>query len=115
MKFKTKRRLVKSNRFIRLRRHLKGINFIQGQFTLYEILFVFFKKVKEDDILERANAVAFSFTIALFPAVIFLFALVPMVHKLIPAVDSQGILDFISSWIPSNMYSVVESTITDIL
>ena len=115
MKFKTKRRLVKSKRFIRLRRHLKGINFMQGQFTLYGILFVFFKKIKEDDILERANAVAFSFTIALFPAVIFLFALVPMVHELIPAVDSHGIFDFISAWMPSNMFSVVESTITDIL
>ncbi len=115
MKFKTKKRLVKSKRFIRLRRHLKDINFIQGQFTLYEILFVFFKKIKDDDILERANAVAFSFTIALFPAVIFLFALIPMVHELIPAVDNQGILDFMSTWMPANMFSVVESTITDIL
>ena len=88
---------------------------MQRQFTLYGILCVFFKKIKEDDILERANAVAFSFTIALFPAVIFLFALVPMVHELIPAVDSHGIFDFISAWMPSNMFSVVESTITDIL
>lgn len=114
MKYKTKRWIIRS-RFNQLRYKLKLINWKGGQITLYEVLFVFFKKMRDDGIIERANAVAFSFTIALFPGVLFLFALIPIIHEFIPAVDEQGILDFIGEWMPENMYSVVESTIIDIV
>ena len=104
-----------SRRIAMLRRRLRRVSLRGGATTLWEVLHVLYHKLKQDEILERANAVAFSFTIALFPAVIFLFALVPVIHDFIPQVDSNTILDFISNWMPENMYSVVESTLTDIL
>ena len=74
MKFKARRKLLKNKRISAFRSKLKRTSLRGGTVTLYEVLFVFFKKVKDDDIIERANAVAYSFTIALFPAILFLFA-----------------------------------------
>jgi len=98
-----------------LRRRLRRVTFKDGTITLWEILRVFFKKVGQDEIIERASAVAFSFTIALFPAVIFLFALIPVIHEFIPQINTEGIMQFISQWMPDNMYSVIETTIEDIV
>lgn len=115
MKFKARRRFLKYNKVQSIRKWLKDTTMKKGQISLYEVLFVFFRKMKEDEIIERANAVAYSFTIALFPAILFLFALIPLIHEVIPEVDQQSILDFVSQWMPENMYSVVESTIIDIV
>jgi len=115
MKFKARRKLLKNKRIQALRQRLKNTRLKKGKISLYEVLYVFFRKIKEDEIIERANAVAYSFTIALFPAILFLFALIPLIHEIIPEVDQKSILDFVSQWIPENMYSVVESTIIDIV
>ena len=115
MKFKTRRKLLENRRVSAVRRRLKNTRIRGGSVTLYEVLFVFFKKIKDDDIIERANAVAYSFTIALFPAILFLFALVPLIHEVIPEIDEHSIMGFVSQWMPENMFSVVESTILDIV
>ncbi len=115
MKFKYRRRLLKYKKVSRFRNRLKRIKFKGGNVPLYEVLFAFSNKIKEDDIIERANAVAYSFTIALFPAIIFIFALVPVIHSIIPEVGIDSIMDFMSGWMPQNMFSVVESTIRDII
>jgi len=115
MKFKNRRKLLKNNVVVSIRKRLKGTRFFGGEVSLYEVLFIFFKKMKEDEIIERANAVAYSFTIALFPGILFLFALVPLIHKIIPEIDAVSIMDFVSQWMPENMFSVVESTILDIV
>jgi len=115
MKFKTRRKLLENRRVSAVRRRLKNTRIRGGSVTLYEVLFVFFKKIKDDDIIERANAVAYSFTIALFPAILFLFALVPLIHEVIPEIDERSIMGFVSQWMPENMFSVVESTILDIV
>ena len=54
---------------------LKKIRFRGGKISLYFILKTFIQKVSQGELLERANAVAFSFTIAIFPAILFLFTL----------------------------------------
>ncbi len=115
MKFKYRRKLLQYKKISRFRDWLKRIKFKGGDVPLYEVLFVFSNKIKEDDIIERANAVAYSFTIALFPAIIFIFALVPVIHSIIPEVGIESIMDFMSGWMPQNMFSVVESTIRDII
>jgi membrane protein len=115
MKFKHRRKLLQYQPYSRFRNRLKRISFKGGNITLYEVLVVFFKKIKDDEIIERSNAVAYSFTIALFPAIIFLFALVPVIHSIIPEVDLDNIMDFMSQWMPQNMFSVIESTIRDII
>ena len=98
-----------------LRRRLRRVRFKGGSINLWEILHVLYHKLRKDDIMERATGVAFSFTIALFPAVIFLFALIPVIHDFVPQIDTDGIMQFMSQWMPENMFSVVESTIADIV
>ncbi len=94
---------------------LKSIRFRGGKISLYFILKTFIKKVSQGELLERANAVAFSFTVAIFPAILFLFTLTPYIHKVIPSVDTAGIMAFMGQIMPPNMYSVVETTVFDIL
>ena len=87
----------------------------RGDATLYSTINVFITKLGEDQIMEKANAVAFSFTLAIFPSIIFLFTLVPYIHNVIPEVDTQQIMDFLADTLPENMYAVTEGTIKDII
>ena len=94
---------------------LKSIRFRGGKISLYFILRTFIQKLGKDELLERANAVAFSFTVAMFPAILFLFTLIPYIHKVIPSVDNESIITFVGQIMPPSMYAVVESTVFDIV
>ena len=94
---------------------LKKIRFRGGKLSLYFILKTFIQKVSQGELLERANAVAFSFTIAIFPAILFLFTLIPYIHKFIPRVDNESIIVFMGQILPPNMYVVMETTVHDIV
>ncbi len=94
---------------------LKEIRFRGGKISLYFILKTFVNKVRQDELLERANAVAFSFTVAIFPAILFLFTLIPFIHQFIPSVDIEGIMTFMGQILPPHMNSVIESTVYDIV
>ncbi len=96
-------------------RFLKGIRFRGGKVSLYFILKTFVLKLGQGELLERANAVAFSFTVAIFPAILFLFTLIPYIHNFIPSVDNESIMTFMGQIMPANMYSVVEATVYDIV
>ena len=94
---------------------LKSIRFRGGKISLFFVLKTFIQKLGQDELLERANAVAFSFTVAIFPAVLFLFTLIPYIHNFIPSVDNESIMTFLGQILPPNMYSVIESTVYDIV
>ena len=115
IRYKVRRWLVKLRKLSQVRLKIKKAHYKDDKITLYDILVVFFRKLKHDDILDRSAGVAFSFTIAIFPSIIFLFTLVPYIHQFIPEVDNQNIMEFLSSWIPPNMFSVIETTIVDII
>lgn len=115
MEYKTKRRIVRTLQAARARRQLRKVTFKKGAVSLFDVLATLFKKMWDDDVLDRAAGVAFSFTIAIFPAIIFLFTLIPYIHELIPEIDNTSILEFLHQWIPENMYAVIETTIVDIV
>ena len=94
---------------------LRRVRFYGGEVSLYEIIRVFISKISNDEILNRANAVAFSFTMAIFPAIIFIFTLTAYINNFVPDVNQENIMAFLSSLMPESMYSVVESTVQDIL
>jgi membrane protein len=94
---------------------LKNIRFRGGKISLYFILRTFVEKLGQGELLERANAVAFSFTVAIFPAILFLFTLTPYIHEWIPSVDNESIMEFMGLIMPPNMYAVVEATVYDII
>ncbi len=79
---------------------------------LYYVADFFFTGIQKGRIVTRAQALAFSFFLAIFPATIFLFSLIPY----IPVRDFQDqLLSIIHDILPSNAYSSVKSTIEDIV
>jgi membrane protein len=85
--------------------------------SLYKIFKNFLKNLREDEISDRANGVAFNFILATFPAIIFLFTLIPYVTAYFPEITRDSIMGFIrdSELLPASMYDVVATTIMDIV
>jgi membrane protein len=65
--------------------------------------------------MDRANGVAFNFILAIFPAIIFLFTLIPFVSTYFPEVNTESIMAFFRELIPRSMYDVTATTILDIV
>lgn len=101
----------------RTTRHwLKHIKFKKyNNLSFYKFLKIFFFNISEDEILDRANGVAFNFILAIFPAIIFLFTLIPYISLYFPEITTGTIMKFMSEAIPDTMYAVASSTILDIV
>lgn len=79
---------------------------------IYDVADFFFTGIQRGAIKTRAQSLAFSFFLALFPAIIFLFSLIPYV----PIHDFQDqLLDLIKNLLPTNAYEATRSTIEDII
>lgn len=79
---------------------------------IYYVADFFFTGIQRGSIVTRAQALAFSFFLAIFPATIFIFSLIPY----IPVAGFQKqLLDLIQAVLPSNAYSSARSTIEDIV
>lgn len=97
-------------RFVRLSRYIT-IPFFQGQ-SLYDVMRFFWLGIFEGNVTSRAASIAFSFFLALFPALIFLFSLIPYV----PIEGFQDkLFDLLQEIMPPNSYEAAESTIDDII
>jgi len=79
---------------------------------LYTIGVFFFGELQKSSLINRASALAYNFMLALFPATIFLFTLIPMV----PISNFQDtLLKLLATILPGNTYDAFESTINDIV
>ena len=79
---------------------------------IFNVLLFFFRGIRDGSVISRAEAVAFNLVLALFPAVLFLFTLIP----LIPVEDFQiELLAMIQSMVPASTYEVIKRIITDII
>lgn len=79
---------------------------------IYNVAEFFFTGIQRGGVVTRAQALAFSFFLALFPAIIFLFSVIPF----IPIKDFQNqLLELIANILPSNAYEAVRTTIFDIV
>lgn len=85
--------------------------FFQG-LSLYDVLNFFFKGIYEGAVSTRAGSISFSFFMALFPGVIFLFTLIPYVP--IEGFQQQ-IFDLLRDVMPPTSYQLAETTIVDIV
>lgn len=116
MSYKYKKYLFKYGQGQRFVKWLKKIPMSRSEdLSLYKVLKTFSKNIKEDDVMDKANGVAYNFILAIFPTIIFLFTLVPYISTWIPSVNTQSIMEFLSSMMPPSMYDVVASTIEDII
>ena len=109
--------LLNLNRFKKLsekaveRAEKVSLPFFDG-IPLYDVTLFFWRSIVDGSITTRASAIAFSFFIALFPAVIFLFTLIPY----IPIKDFQNELYLlIQQMVPESTFDTIESTLSDII
>lgn len=99
-------------RFIDL---LQRIKVGKAKVGLYDAIVIFLRKMSDDNLMSRANSVAFSFTMAIFPAIIFLFTLTPYIQNFFPDVTNDEIIGFLENILPANLYAAADSTIHDII
>jgi len=83
--------------------------------SLYKITKIFVKSLHDDEVSDRANGVAYNFILAIFPAIIFLFTLIPYVSRFFPEVTKESIMQFLGEQMPASMYNTVSSTVLDIV
>ena len=79
---------------------------------VYNVADFFFTGIQRGGIVTRAQALAFSFFLAIFPATIFLFSLIPYIP--IPNFQEQ-LLDLIQGILPTNEFRGARNTIDDII
>lgn len=116
MKFRHKRWLFKFNPGVRLVTWMKHIRFSRHEnVSLYRIIKILFQNLKDDDILDRANGVAFNFILAIFPTIIFVFTLLPYGTAFFPSLNTESVMAFVGDQIPESMYSAIRTTIEEIL
>jgi len=83
-----------------------------GGTSFLEVLKFFIRGIRKGDMAARSEALAFSFFLALFPSIIFLFTLIPYVP--IDNFQSQLLL-LIRSLLPETTFKAVETTLIDII
>ncbi|WP_374163641.1 YihY/virulence factor BrkB family protein [Arcticibacter sp. MXS-1] len=79
---------------------------------LYTVGSFFFQEIAKDSLVTRASSLAYSFMLAIFPGIIFLFTLIPY----IPIEGFQDkLMSLIAMILPSNAFEAVQSTLEDII
>jgi membrane protein len=80
--------------------------------TIYKVLKVLINKLIQFDIDVRAAAVAFNFTLAIFPSIIFMFSLIPYIP--LDHLDDK-IINLLSSVMPAGIFKEAKNTIVEIV
>ncbi|TDG35798.1 YihY/virulence factor BrkB family protein [Pedobacter changchengzhani] len=79
---------------------------------LYTISAFFLKEIQKDTLVNKASSLAYSFLLAIFPGLIFLFTLIPF----IPVKGFQDqLLNLIVLILPDNAFDAFEATLKDII
>lgn len=79
---------------------------------IYDVAVFFFKGIQKGSITTRAAAFSFNLFLAIFPAILFFFSLIPY----IPVHNFQdSLLDLLQEFIPQQAYDAVEGTLFDIV
>ncbi|MEX2591695.1 MAG: YihY/virulence factor BrkB family protein [Anditalea sp.] len=94
---------------------LRNIYFGNPDQNVYDVGRVFIAQVQKDELTERASAVAFNFTVAMFPLLLFLLNTIPYVGWFFPEVTAENILLFVREILPESLYEGSEATIMDIV
>lgn len=78
----------------------------------YDVMVFFVKGIWKGALNTRATSLSFQFFLSIFPALIFLFTLIPF----IPIENFQeGLMDFIKDILPSSAYDLTAETLYDII
>ncbi len=97
--------LIDSRTYKKVVDRLDNIHLRHKEVSIYQILKNLVLNINNDDILHKASSVAFSFTLAVFPAIIFLFSLIPYIPipdiraNIVELVDEMAMLEQVSQTI----------------
>lgn len=79
---------------------------------VYTVASFFFQEIGKDELINKASSLAYNFMLAIFPAIIFLFTLIPY----IPIEDFQNqLMNLIALILPIEAYDAVKTTLLDIV
>ena len=83
-----------------------------GGVPFFLVIKFFITRLQKETITMRSSAIAFSFFLALFPSLIFLFTLIPYlpINNL-----HQEVMGILKEFLPSSAYETIQTTISDIL
>jgi membrane protein len=97
-------------RLLRRSKTIKPLGF--SGLSLYDIGYFFWVETRRNSTNTRASAVAYTFFLALFPAIIFFFSLIPFLP-----IDNlhQQLLNEMRSLLPENAYQAAIVTINDLV
>lgn len=79
---------------------------------LYTVATFFFKEIRKESLVNKSSSLAYSFMLAIFPSIIFLFTLIPFIH-----IDGfqDKLLSLIELVLPRNAFEAFETTLKDII
>lgn len=109
--------LLDSRTYKKVVHRLDNIHLRKKEVSIYKILENLVININNDDILHKASSVAFSFTLAVFPALIFLFTLLPYIPvSTLPFIEGQDFQDSLQELIGDlAMLEQVSQTIEDLV
>jgi len=116
MRFGSKRKIMRFRLLREIRRVSKRIRLPKyANHSLYELINGLARNISDHEIIDRANAVAFNFILAIFPGIIFLFTLIPYGSRIYPVLNQESIMIFLSAMLPKSMFETVSETVRDIV
>jgi membrane protein len=80
---------------------------------LYTVATFFFKEIGKEALVNKASSLSYNFMLAIFPAIIFLFTLIPYIPKSIGF--QETLMDLLALILPNNAYLAFETTIIEIV
>ncbi len=108
--FRIRRFKLWSNKLIKYAKKV-SLPFFDGV-PLYDVSLFFWRSITDGALTTRASAIAFSFFLALFPAIIFLFTLIPLIK--IPNFQTELFI-VLKDIIPASLFTTIEETIFSII
>jgi membrane protein len=105
-------KLLKSRQVKYIVSWLQSTMLFRGTISVYDVLLNLVRSNRKFEIEQRASAVAYNLTLACFPAIIFLFTLIPYIP--IADLDIQ-IMGMLKEIMPRGLYQEADQTIMDIL
>ena len=80
---------------------------------IYMVATFFFKEIGKETLVNKASSLSYNFMLAIFPAIIFLFTLIPYIPKSIGF--QEQLMSLLALILPNNAFIAFESTINEIV
>lgn len=106
------KKLQNTKLYKNLKKSWQNILLLDSVAIIYKVLKVLINKLIQFDIDVRAAAVAFNFTLAVFPSIIFMFSLIPYIP--LEHLDDK-IINLLSTVMPQGIFKEAKNTIVEIV